>query len=125
MYKDVSIPYRISTVGSRAWERWGYGNRRFQSPIVYLQSGHKMRKKLKGFSLNTKFQSPIVYLQSGHLGGMRAEEYGWIPFVSIPYRISTVGSLDDLSVNDKNKEFQSPIVYLQSGHDKEGYPYKG
>ena len=87
----VSIPYRISTVGSpkKACKDCGkvilrfnplsyfysrvtiiplvegeFGSRVFQSPIVFLQSGHYLYG-IEG-NINSVFQSPIVFLQSGH-----------------------------------------------------------
>ena len=61
----------------------------FQSPIVLLQSGHK-QDGLDGDNINERFQSPIVLLQSGHHAGSgRSTDFTG---VSIPYRITTVGS---------------------------------
>ena len=85
----------------------------FQSPIVLLQSGHMFmdgprimldgsfnplsyyysRVINEGFEYGRaalSFQSPIVLLQSGHLVKKQTHSTQW---VSIPYRITTVGSL--------------------------------
>ena len=90
----------------------------FQSPIVFLQSGHTIKCVLLVAAVAT-FQSPIVFLQSGHKKNVKMFlKYSRISFnplsyfysrvihapdaealkgmyvyiVSIPYRISTVGS---------------------------------
>ena len=90
----------------------------FQSPIVFLQSGHDGIVELV-MSSTGLFQSPIVFLQSGHKKNVKMFlKYSRISFnplsyfysrvihapdaealkgmyvyiVSIPYRISTVGS---------------------------------
>ena len=85
----------------------------FQSPIVFLQSGHTNQELVN--MVNEEFQSPIVFLQSGHACGGGSNNTATItrfnPLsyfysrviiaaiaannykkVSIPYRISTVGS---------------------------------
>jgi hypothetical protein len=62
--KDVSNPYRISTVREftkYSWKPLTEANK-FQTPIVFLQSENMTLFKLHGESY--LFQTPIVFLQS-------------------------------------------------------------
>ncbi len=82
------------------------------NPLSYFYS--RVIKDGATITFGKEFQSPIVFLQSGH----------FIPTihlmeekVSIPYRISTVGSWTvGAAFMAAMAMFQSPIVFLQSGH---------
>ena len=91
----------------------------FQTPIVFLQSeNHSQTQEKPNFF--TMFQTPIVFLQSENLKGGKMDKADFI--VSNPYRISTVGELNNSTkVTFVVSGFQTPIVFLQS----ENSPYVG
>ncbi len=137
---SVSIPYRISTVGSY---RDGYLKPhlfKFQSPIVSLQSGHisrrSERRRKNSFNplsylysrviwqqirlrpiLQNMFQSPIVSLQSGHedrvieLAMKSTESFNPLSYLYSRVIVRLLQVTSQLGL-----AFQSPIVSLQSGH---------
>ena len=88
----VSIPYRISTVGS-SLTLFTFANAieiGFQSPIVFLQSGHVLSLTGCGPSDSTvSIPYRITTVGSFREDGKREVTPS---FVSIPYRITTVGS---------------------------------
>ena len=112
----------------------------FQSPIVFLQSGHIVELVMSSTGIKGSFQSPIVFLQSGHrpARGVFRDNFRFNPlsyfysrvimefliltviglvvcFNPLSYFYSRVIELV-MSSTGNNEGFQSPIVFLQSGH---------